>query len=42
VDEAAESVATTNVAVRRLLRSIVVFGRPEFEGSMWPLAVVGR
>jgi hypothetical protein len=40
VDEAAEPVVTTDLALRRSLTLLVRFGRPEFEGAMRPLAVV--
>jgi hypothetical protein len=40
VDEAAEPVAAANLAVKRSRRSLVGFGRREFEGAMRPLAVV--
>jgi len=42
VDEAAESVAAADLAHGRFLPSLVAFGRPEFEGAMRSLAVVGR
>jgi hypothetical protein len=40
MDEAAEPVVTTDLALRRSLTLLVEFGRPEFEGAMRPLAVV--
>jgi hypothetical protein len=42
VDEAAEAVATADLARTRFLPLLIEFGRPEFERAMWPLAVVGR
>jgi hypothetical protein len=40
VDEATEAVATADLARRRFLPLLIEFGRPEFEGPTWPLAVV--
>jgi hypothetical protein len=40
VDEAAEAVATADLARRRFLPLLIEFGRPEFERAVWPLAVV--
>src|SRR6266540_2303351 len=40
VDEAAEAVATADLALKRSLPSLVESGRPEFEGAMRSLAVV--
>ena len=40
MDEAAEPVATADLALRRSCPSLIEFGRPEFEGAMRPLAVV--
>src|SRR5207247_10676062 len=40
VDEAAEPVATADLALRRSLPSLVEFGWSEFEGAVRPLAVV--
>jgi hypothetical protein len=40
VEEATEPVATADLAHRRCLPLLIEFGRPEFEGAMWPLAVV--
>ena len=42
VDEAAEAVATADLAFGRSLRPLVGVGRPEFDGAMRSLAVVGR
>jgi hypothetical protein len=40
VDETAELVAAAYLALMRSLRSLVLFGRLEFEGAVWPLALV--
>ena len=40
VDKTAELVATADLALRRPPSSVVVSGRPEFEGAVRPLAVV--
>jgi hypothetical protein len=40
VDEAAESVATADLALGRSLPSLVEVGRLEFERPIWSLSVV--
>jgi hypothetical protein len=42
VDEAAEPVATADLAHERSVSWLVGLGRPELERTVWPLAVVGR